>query len=135
MHCRHCGKPVYEQAVTCVACGRPPRTGTSYCWSCGAESAPQAAVCVKCGVALASGAAPGGEEPKQRLTAGLLNLLLPLIGIGGIGRIYLGYTTLGVVQLVVGLVTCGIGGLWSFIDGILILTGNPERDAKGNPLR
>jgi hypothetical protein len=135
MHCRHCGKPVSEHALTCVACGRPPRTGTSYCWSCAAETAPQAAVCLKCGVALGPGAAAGGEEPKQRLTAGLLSLLLPLLCISGIGRIYLGYTTLGVVQLIVGIVTCGIGGLWSMVDGILILAGKPDRDAKGNPLR
>jgi hypothetical protein len=134
MLCRHCGKPVADQAVACTACGCPPRTGTKFCWSCGAETAPQAAVCLKCGVAL--GHVPGvGEEPKQRLIAGLLNILLPMIGIGGIGRIYLGYTQLGVIQLVVGIVTCGIGGLWSLIDGILILTGNPERDSDGNPLR
>jgi TM2 domain-containing membrane protein YozV len=131
MLCRNCGKPVSEQAAVCMGCGSPPRAGNKFCWSCGAETPPQAAVCLKCGVSLGS----AGEVPKQRLTAGLLSLLLPLVCVGGMGRIYLGYTTLGVIQLVVGIVTCGVGGLWSMIDGVLILAGNPDRDAKGNPLK
>ena len=46
----------------------------------------------------------------------------------------MGHTKIGVLQLVVGLVTCGIGGLWGIIDGILILV-NGGVDAQGRPLR
>lgn len=83
-------------------------------------------------------AAPYGVHPvtgapyseKQKLVAGLLQILIPL----GIGRFYMGQTGLGVAQLLVTLFTCGIGGIWPFIDGIVILAGDPK-DAQGRPLR
>ena len=66
--------------------------------------------------------------------AGLLQLL-GLLGITGIGRIYLGYTGLGVAQLIVGLATCGIGAvIWGIVDAVLILT-DKVRDPAGRPLR
>jgi TM2 domain-containing membrane protein YozV len=82
--------------------------------------------------------APWGVHPvtgvpysdKQKLTAGLLQILLPF----GIGRFYIGDTGVGVAQLLVAIFTCGLGTLWSFIDGILMLTGDPN-DAQGRPLR
>jgi len=82
--------------------------------------------------------APWGVHPvtgapysdKQKLIAGLLNILLPF----GIGRFYIGDTGTGVAQLLVSLFTCGLGGLWSLIDGIIMLTGEPN-DAQGRPLR
>jgi TM2 domain-containing membrane protein YozV len=87
-------------------------------------------------------AAPYGRHPltgeplseKSKVVAGLLQLL-GLLGLVGIGRIYLGYTGLGIAQLVVGLITCGIGAvIWVFIDAVLILT-DMVRDAVGRPLR
>ena len=87
-------------------------------------------------------AAPYGRHPltgeplsdKSKVVAGLLQLL-GLIGIAGIGRIYLGYTTLGVIQLVLGLITCGVGAvIWGLIDAVLILT-DQVRDPAGRPLR
>ena len=97
--------------------------------------------------------APYGRSPltgeplsdKSKIVAGLLQLL-GLVGVLGIGRIYLGYTTLGIAQLIVGLVggfvigmlTCGIGFaipvIWAIIDSVLILTGQ-VRDPQGRPLR
>jgi TM2 domain-containing membrane protein YozV len=87
-------------------------------------------------------AAPYGRNPvtgepnseKSKVVAGLLQLI-GLFGLVGIGRIYLGYTGLGVAQLLVGLVTCGIGAvIWGIIDAVLILTGK-VRDPQGRPLR
>ena len=83
-------------------------------------------------------AAPYGVHPitgipysdKSKLIAGLLQILIPL----GIGRFYIGDTKTGVWQLVVTLVTCGIGALWPFIDGIIILATD-STDAQGRPLR
>ncbi|MBV9321556.1 MAG: TM2 domain-containing protein [Mycobacterium sp.] len=86
--------------------------------------------------------APYGRHPltgeplsdKSKLVAGLLQLL-GLAGIAGIGRIYLGYTGLGVAQLIVGLVTCGIGAaIWGTVDAVLILI-DKVRDPQGRPLR
>jgi TM2 domain-containing membrane protein YozV len=68
---------------------------------------------------------------KSKVTAGLLQILL---GGFGVGRFYLGYTNIGVLQLVVSLVTCGIGAIWPLIDGILILMGNVP-DPQGRKLR
>jgi TM2 domain-containing membrane protein YozV len=67
---------------------------------------------------------------KQKLIAGLLQILLPF----GIGRFYIGDTGTGVAQLLVTIFTCGIGALWPFIDGIIMLTGEPN-DSQGRPLR
>jgi TM2 domain-containing membrane protein YozV len=87
-------------------------------------------------------AAPYGRHPvtgeplsdKSKTIAGLLQLL-GLFGLVGFGRIYLGQVGLGIAQLVVGLVTCGIGAVvWGIIDAILILT-DKVRDPEGRPLR
>lgn len=74
---------------------------------------------------------PNGVSDKSKLVAGLLGIFL---GSLGVGRFYMGDTKTGVWQLVVSLVTCGIGGLWGFIDGILILV-NGGVDGQGRPLR
>jgi TM2 domain-containing membrane protein YozV len=85
-----------------------------------------------------SSQAPYGLHPvtgipysdKSKIVAGLLNILIPI----GIGRFYIGDTKLGVLQLVVAIVTCGIGTLWSLIDGIIILATD-SKDAQGYMLR
>ncbi|MFF0546981.1 NINE protein [Nocardia thailandica] len=68
---------------------------------------------------------------KQKLTAGLLQILL---GSFGVGRFYLGYNGLAVAQIAVTWLTCGIGAIWPLIDGIMILTGKVP-DSQGRPLR
>ncbi|MGZ8719412.1 MAG: TM2 domain-containing protein [Aeromicrobium sp.] len=86
----------------------------------------------------ANPSAPYGYHPvtgvpfsdKSKIVAGLLQVLLPL----GIGRMYMGDVGIGVAQLVVTLITCGIGALWPFIDGIMILV-NGGTDQYGRPLR
>ncbi|CAM3396138.1 NINE protein [Nocardioides dubius] len=87
----------------------------------------------------ASPAAPYGVHPvtgipysdKSKLLVGLLQVLIPL----GIGRMMMGQTGLGVAQLLVTVLTCGIGALWPFIDGIVILVSDDVRDSQGRPLR
>lgn len=64
---------------------------------------------------------------KSKLVAGLLQFFL---GGFGIGRFYLGYTTIGVFQLL----TLGGCGVWSLIDGIMIITGKVP-DSDGRTLR
>ena len=80
--------------------------------------------------------APYGRDPltgqpysdRSKLVAGLLQLFLPL----GIGRLYSGHTALGVCQLVLSFF--GVGVIWAFLDGIVILAGRPT-DVRGRPLR
>jgi TM2 domain/Domain of unknown function (DUF1707) len=79
--------------------------------------------------------APYGIDPqsgipfsdKQKLTAGLLQIF---VGSLGVGRFYTGDTGIAIAQLL----TCGGCGIWSLIDGIMMLTGNVT-DSEGRPLR
>jgi TM2 domain-containing membrane protein YozV len=73
-----------------------------------------------------------GEQLKSKVAAGVLGILL---GGFGVHRFYLGFVGIGILQIVVTILTLGIGALWGFIEGILILTGSMNRDAKGRPLR
>jgi TM2 domain-containing membrane protein YozV len=68
---------------------------------------------------------------KSKLAAGLLQIFL---GGFGVGRFYLGYTTIGLLQILVTWLTCGAGAIWPLIDGVMILIGNVP-DAQGRTLR
>jgi len=129
MYCRNCGKTVDDKAVVCINCGVPVNTGRKYCNHCGEETNIDAVVCIKCGRSLTN---PPLEGEKSKIAAGLLGIFL-----GGLGvhRFYLGYTGIGIAQIAVSFVTCGIGSIWGFIEGILILTGSMDKDAKGNSLK
>jgi hypothetical protein len=80
--------------------------------------------------------APWGREPmsgqpysdRSKVIAGLLQLFFPL----GVGRLYAGNMQIGVAQLLLSFI--GIGVIWAFIDGIVILAGRPT-DSRGRPLR
>jgi len=84
------------------------------------------------------GPAPYGVDPitgmpfsdKSKVVAGILQIALPF----GAGRFYTGHTGLAIAQIAVFFCTCGLGWIWSFIDGILMLTGKVT-DAEGRPLR
>lgn len=69
---------------------------------------------------------------KSKVAAGLLGIFL---GVYGIHNFYLGYTKKAVIQLVLSLCTCGIAGIWGFVEGIMILCGSINTDADGNPLQ
>lgn len=129
MICRNCGNQMDPQAVVCVKCGVPAGQGQNFCPNCGAATTPGAAVCTACGVALAQ-PIPAGEQ-KSKLTAGLLGIFL-----GGLGihNFYLGYTGKGIAQICLSL-CFGIGAIWGLIEGIMILTGSINKDAKGIPLK
>lgn len=75
-------------------------------------------------------------EPKSKIAAGVLGILL-----GGLGvhNFYLGYTGKAVAQLLITVLTCGFGGVisgvWGLIEGIMILTGSIAVDGRGVPLK
>lgn len=68
------------------------------------------------------------KSDKNRVTGGLLNL------IPGVGRFYLGYAAHGALQLITALF-CGIGFVWSVIDGIYILMGGIKYDGYGRVIQ
>ncbi len=129
MFCRNCGNEMDNAAAVCVKCGVAAGNGANYCHNCGAQSAPGAAVCTSCGVAFAQ-PVPAGEQ-KSKLAAGLLGIFL-----GGLGvhNFYLGFTGKAVAQIILSL-CFGIGGIWGLIEGIMILCGKIDKDAKGIPLK
>ena len=74
--------------------------------------------------------------PKQWIVAVLLAFFL---GTLGIHNFYLGYTTKGIIQLVLTLTFIGliVSGIWAFIDFIMLLmrSGDYATDAQGQPLQ
>jgi TM2 domain-containing membrane protein YozV len=109
MYCSNCGKQIDDNAVVCVHCGAPAGKGLKKSYD---------------------------PNAKSKLAAGLLGIFL---GSLGVHNFYLGYTGKAIAQLVITLVTCGIGsaitGIWGLIEGILILTDTINVDGQGNPLR
>lgn len=130
---------------------------TKKCTNCGVDISVEAAFCNFCGAAQQSQQAPPqpeqaapnyqqvppqppyGQAPyeqKSKLAAGLLGIFL-----GGLGihNFYLGYQSRGLIQLLVSLLTCGIGAvpmsIWGLIEGIQILTGSISVDANNVPLK
>jgi TM2 domain-containing membrane protein YozV len=67
------------------------------------------------------------EASNKKLAAGLLAIFL---GFFGLHKFVLGYTTSGVIMLVVTVLTCGFGGfvmgVIGLVEGIIYLTKTPE---------
>jgi TM2 domain-containing membrane protein YozV len=64
---------------------------------------------------------PAGAEKK--IAAGICGIL---IGSLGVHKFILGYTKEGIIQIVISVLTCGIGGIIGFIEGIIYLTKSDE---------
>ena len=93
-YCRNCGKEVDSKAVACIGCGVPPLLENKYCYNCGVETESNQVICVKCGVSFS---APNNNE-KSKVAAALLAFFL---GAFGAHKFYLGYTTQGIITLLV----------------------------------
>jgi len=63
------------------------------------------------------------KEENKRILAGIMAILL-----GGLGvhKFILGYTQEGIIQLIIGICTCGVAGIISFIEGIIYLVKTDE---------
>ncbi|NDK18797.1 MAG: hypothetical protein CO023_01970 [Flavobacteriales bacterium CG_4_9_14_0_2_um_filter_35_242] len=66
---------------------------------------------------------PLTQPENKKLIAGILAIL---IGSIGIHKFVLGYTKEGILQIVITIVTCGIGGIIPLIEGIVYLTKTDE---------
>ncbi len=134
MYCKNCGNEIDPNAAICVKCGFKKGTGISFCANCGQPVTPGACVCMKCGFSIVDKEKDAEIDPntqKSKLTAGLLGIFL---GGFGVHNFYLGKTGRGIAQIFLTLCT-GIGSIWGFIEGIMILTGNIKTDGKGVPLK
>jgi TM2 domain-containing membrane protein YozV len=137
MFCRSCGKEIPNTAVICTACGVPTGvTSTPPAPSYGGIQ-PQGQLVVPAQNQYPL--APYQPRPmvydpmaKSKMAAGLLGIFL---GAWGVHRFYLGHVGIGIAQIAVTICTCGFGGIWGLIEGILVLTGTINVDAEGRPLR
>jgi TM2 domain-containing membrane protein YozV len=66
---------------------------------------------------------PKIRQDNKRVIAGIFALLLGTIGVH---KFILGYTKEGIIQLIIGICTCGIAGIISFIEGIIYLVKTDE---------
>ena len=107
----------------CSNCGRQMEDNQNFCTYCGTS---QTGVVANTSINSTTG------EGKSKIAAGLLGIF---VGAWGVHNFYLGYTNKGIMQIIVTVVTCGIGGIWGFIEGILILVGEINKDADGVPLK
>lgn len=115
MFCRNCGNELMDGAIVCGRCGRPVMEGQAICLNCGFSLEPP-------------------KSDKSKLAAGLLGLFL---GGYGVHNFYLGNTKRAVIQLLLTIFTCGLAGIWGFVEGILILTGASgyQTDSSGRRLQ
>lgn len=129
MYCRNCGSDMDDRAMVCVKCGVRAGDGLSYCQNCGSETTPNAVVCTRCGAALLQPVPAYGQ--KSRLVAGLLGIFL-----GGLGvhNFYLGYIGKAIAQIALSF-CFGIGAIWGFVEGVMLLAGSINCDANGVPLK
>ena len=58
-------------------------------------------------------------QENKKVLAGVLALIF---GYLGIHKFILGYTQEGIIQLVISVITCGLGGIIGFVEGIIYLT-------------
>ena len=114
---------------------------TRYCTKCGAVNDDFAQYCSNCQAPLSPVAGgSSGYQPMQsvnpgavtdwkamgadkKLSAGICAILLGWLGIH---KFILGYSTEGVIQLVLGLLTCGLTNIIGIIEGIIYLTKSDE---------
>ena len=111
-----------------------------YCTKCGAQNDDLAQYCATCQAALGPVSGSVGYQPMQavnqgqmvdwramgadkKIAAGICGIL---IGSLGVHKFILGYTTEGIIQIVITFVTCGMGGIVGLIEGIIYLTKSDE---------
>ena len=111
-----------------------------YCTKCGAVNDDIAQYCTTCQAPLApvSGYQPmqsvnqGGQNQMvdwkamgadKKLVAGLCGIL---VGGFGVHKFALGYTTEGIIQIVLTVFTCGVGSIVGLVEGIIYLTKSDE---------
>src|SRR5262245_30895780 len=114
---------------------------TRYCTKCGAINDDLAQFCTNCQAPLTPvSSASSGYQPMQsvhpgavtdwksmgadkKVTAGICAIL---VGWLGVHKFILGYTTEGIIQLALGILTCGLTNILSIIEGVIYLTKSDE---------
>lgn len=111
-----------------------------YCTKCGAVNDDTAQYCASCQSPLSQ---VGGYQPMQAVNQGapgsmqdwkamgaekkmIAGICAILLGGFGVHKFILGYTTEGIIQIVITFVTCGAGSIIGIIEGVIYLTKSDE---------
>lgn len=155
MFCKNCGAKIQDGQKFCTYCGVKVENEESNKSNNENQSGPYISYESLTGHSQENQAAH--IFGKSKVFAGLIAILVG----AGIYNFYLGNIKKAVIQLLtyivsnvfafasysatteanywifysVGLIFGAISGIWCFVEGILILTGKINKDAKGNPLR
>lgn len=148
--CKNCGRQLAEGANACTTCGCPVGMGMTHCSNCGEKFVPGSVFCVRCGSPATANPPqqpqPKPRKPRSRYAAAAFGIVM---GSFGVHNFYLGHVGRGIGQIAVALAAyllvntfvlpqlAGVllGGLWGFVEGVLILVGDINTDAYGKPLR
>ncbi len=120
--CPSCREPIPANTISCPHCQtqiqkapaavpKPVDQPKRKCPSCQERFPVTEAICRTCRV-------PLGPVPQSKILCGLIALLVPI----GIHRFLMGYTTIGILQVIVVTISCGIGVIWPMIEGLMIFT-------------
>ena len=105
------------------------------CPNCSAQNSSFDSRCRNCGNMLPLGGGPmqpnqlnypaaqSLEGADKKMIAGIMGILF---GGFGVHKFILGYTNEGLIQIAISVLTCGIGGIVGFIEGIIYLTKSDE---------
>lgn len=117
-----------------------------YCTNCGVYLDDNAIFCTNCGHKVGRQAKQTENvfdnindsynrimsKPKSKLIAGVLAIVL---GSAGIHDFYLGYTSKGIIHLLMYVFFLGWASqLWALVEALYIFTGKINTDANGMPL-
>ena len=107
-----------------------------YCPRCNAQNTDTAQTCYACQSPLTPtggyqpvqqgyGGAPATQIPgaDKKVLAGILGIVA---GSLGVHKFVLGYTTEGLIQIGLTIITCGLGGIIGLVEGIIYLTKSDE---------
>lgn len=122
--CPSCRESIHANAFSCPHCqtkirqapatpATPAPQPQRKCPTCHTLYPSPISACEQCRI-------PLGPTPQSKIVCAIIALIIPF----GIHRFMMGYTTIGILQIAVVTITCGMGCIWPFIEGFLILTGS-----------
>ena len=142
--CPNCGSSVPAGRGSCNACGTPIQQSGggsgSFCSNCGNPLPYKNARCASCGHTKTTVGAPPSHQPspspgalppnimyKSEGTTLILAIILGLLGLNGIGHLYVGKIARGVGHLI-GSIVLFYAGLSIIVFGLLLMGWSAEAD-------
>ena len=109
----------------CTKCGAPNDDFAHFCTNCQAVLTPIATYQPPLQTVVNQGSLVNWEAmgADKKIPAGICAIL---VGGFGVHKFIMGYTTEGIIQIVITFVTCGMGSIVGLVEGIIYLTKSDE---------